>query len=192
MTKKKKMTAEQEYQHDYYLRNKKKRTKTLKEAWKNDPRWRASEQERARERRGRLRSAKAGPRFEQMIKERRAAAERTRPPRFVLINRQDVQVWTSGSLGREVGRSPRTVRGWLRDGTLPGATAYVDGAAFFSHRFCQAVYLACERLYYLNGRGEHLVLKRLIREELAKEGISFVTLGADNETGRIKAKAVIA
>ena len=188
----KKLTAEQEYQRDYYRRNKKLRTSQLRDKWKNDPRWKEQEQERARERRGRLRAGKAQERFEEMIEEKRDAGERTRPPRPALINGEAVQVWTTGSLGREVGRSARAVRGWLRDGILPGATVFVDDAAFFSRRFCQAVYKACERLYYLNGRGEHKVLKRLIREELAEEAISFVPLGGNNESGRITATAVIA
>lgn len=187
-----KLTAEQAYQAEYYQQHRDERTKTLRERWQDDPVFRAREQERAKKRRGELRAQRAGRRFEQMVDEKRAKGDATRPPRFVMLRGEPVQVWTSGSLGREVGRSPRAIRGWLRDGVLPGATAYIGDAAFFARDFCEAVWRACKRIYYLDGRGDKQVLKRIIREELAAGRVSYVPQGGDNEKDRITATAVAA
>jgi len=179
-------TTEQEYQRDYYKKNKVNRTKALKERWANDAAFRETERERNQKRRGQLRAEKAGWRFHAMIHERRKRLEPTRPPRWVLIGSGPAQqVWTTGSLGREVGRSGKAIRSWLREGVLPGATVYIGGSSFFSRRFCDAVYRACERLFYLDGRGDRLVLKRLVREELAKTNTGFVPPGGDNSEDRV-------
>jgi hypothetical protein len=184
--------SEQEYQRRYYQEHRQERTKLLRERWRHDPEYRAREQERAKKRRGELRAQRAAERFEQMIERKQAAGGVTRPPRFVMLRGQPVQVWTSGSLGREVGRSPRAIRGWLRDGVLPGATAYIGEAAFFSRDFCEAVWRACKRIYYLDGRGDKQVLKRIIREELAAGRVSYVPPNGDNEQDRVTATAVAA
>lgn len=184
------LTPDQRYQQDYYRQHRDKRTKRLRERWKNDPSFRQRERDRAKKRRGELRAERAPDRFERMVAEKLAKAEPTRPPRFVLINGKEVQVWTSGSLGREVGRSPRAIRGWLREGVLPGATAYIGDAAFFERIFCAAIWRACKRIYYLDGRGDKQVLKRIIREELAKDCVTYVPPGGNNETDRVVATAV--
>ncbi len=185
-----KRTQEQEYQRTYYQEHRDDRSRAGRERWRDDPVYRANEQERARRRRGELRAKRAGLRFEQMVSAKQAVAGPTRPPRFVMLRGKPVQVWTSGSLGREVGRSPRAIRGWLRDGVLPGATAYIGEAAFFERDFCAAVWRACQRIYYLDGRGDKQVLKRIIREELAAGQVSYVPPNGDNERDRYVASAV--
>lgn len=188
-----KLTPEQVYQARYYTKNRKKLRKKSSDKWHTDPKWRANEQARAQRRRGELRAERAHVRFETMVAEKRERAGPTRPPRFMARFQGDKsppQVWTSGDLGREIGRSPRAVRGWVREGVLPGASVFVGGVAFFARDFCEAVYLACERLYYLDGRGDKRVLKRLIMEELAAKSISYVPYGKTNQE-RVAAAAVV-
>lgn len=173
-------TAEQQYQAEYYEANKTKRRKKLKHKWKTDPAFREQERQRNKKRRALLRAEKAAGRFEQMVAEKREQAEQTKPPRFIEIDGEVVQVWTTGSLGREVGRSARAVRTWMRRGDLPGASVFTrDGAAWFTREFCEAVREACKRLYYLNGRGDRKVLRRLIAEELESASISYVPFGKE-------------
>jgi len=185
MTQEKTLTPEQEYQREYYRTNKAKRKRELRERWHNDPAFRRAEQERARKRRGELRAEKASDRFREMIEEKRKVMKTTRPPRLVMVGTgAPVEVYTTGSLGREVGRNARAIRAWLHKGVLPGATAYIGGSAYFSKRFCLAVFRACERLYFLDGRGDRQVLKRLVREELTKDSISYVPRGQDDNSDR--------
>jgi hypothetical protein len=181
---------EANYQREYYAEHKKKIRARCHEQWRNDPLWRAGEQERARRRRGELRAQRAADRFAAMVLDKQLNEPVTRPPRFIMLRGAPVQVWTSGSLGREVGRSPRAIRGWLREGVLPGATAYIGEAAFFAHDFCSAVWRACKRIYYLDGRGDKQVLKRIIREELAAGRVIYVPPNGDNERDRLVASAV--
>ena len=180
------LTPEQEYQREYYRTNKTKRKRALSERWHNDPAFRRQEQARARKRRGELRAEKAPGRFREMISEKRKVMKATRPPRLVLTGEDaPVEVYTTGSLGREVGRSARAIRAWLHRGVLPGATAYIGGSAYFSRRYCVAVFEACERLYYLDGRGDRQVLKRLVREELSSKRISYVPHGQEDNSDRV-------
>lgn len=173
-------TREQRYQAEYYQLNKAKRTRRNKRRWREDPEYRRREQERLAKRRAFERAEKASDRFQAMIEERRDREEVTKLPRFIVIRKRLVQVWSTGDLGREVGRSPRAVRMWLNKGVLPGATVFIKGAAWFSRVFCMAVHRACERLYYLNGRGKRTVLARLVREELVAARISYVPVDGDD------------
>lgn len=168
------LTSEQKYQRDYYQQNKEDRQSYAKDRWEHDLEYREREIQRAKDRRARERASKASSRFVQMIEERRAEADDTCNPLLTDVDGEQVLVYTSGSLSREVGRSARAIRMWLNDGTLPGATVFIQRRAYFSERFCNAVYRACEELFYLNGRGEKKILKRLIVKELAKEGITYV------------------
>lgn len=185
MSRAEQLTPEQEYQRDYYRAHKEERTQEISDKWQNDPRFRRKEQLRNRRRRALLRAKKAPGRLQEMIDERRAERASTRPPRFVvvggrvegdrIVGGRVVQVWTTGSLGREVGRTSRAVRDWLRSNVLPGASAFTsDGRAWFSRAFCEAVYRACKQLYFLNGRGDRRVLARLVREELDGANVHFV------------------
>lgn len=173
----KKLTSEQEYQRDYYRENKDARSKELSERWHNDPVFRDKERDRNKKRRALIRAPRAPNRLKEMIEERRAEHVATRPPRFAvvggrvkgdrIIGGKVVQVWNTGSLSRELGRTPRAVQAWIRRGELPGATCFTrDGRAWFSERFAEAVLRACAKLYFLNGRGDRKVLCRLINEEL--------------------------
>jgi hypothetical protein len=180
-------TPEQEYQSEYYQTHKSERTANLRQKWQDDPVFRQKERERNKRRRALIRAEKAKGRFEAMVESKREQAEPTKPPRFIEIEGEHVQVWTAGSLGREIGRSARAVRTWIRRGDLPGASVFTrDGAAWFTREFCRAVRTACERLYYLNGRGDRRVLRRLIMEELVAAGISYVPFGAE-PTARVVA-----
>jgi hypothetical protein len=174
-------TSEQAYQQAYYEAHKAERTKKLRRQWREDPVFRRKERERNRSRRALLRAERAGARFADMVEARRKDKAATKPPRFITIDGEVKQVWTTGSLGREVGRTARAIRTWMRRGDLPGASAFTrDGAAWFTLEFCQAVYRACERLYYLNGRGDRKVLRRLIMEELATAGVTFIPYGSED------------
>ena len=175
------LTPEQVYQRDYYQEHKAKRKRELSERWRNDPTFRREEQARAQKRRGELRAEKAGVRFREMIEEEQQKMVPTVVPHFIHTGEDEpVEVFTTGSLGREVGRSARSIRAWLHCGVLPGPSAWIKGSAYFSRRDGRAVYKACERLYYLDGRGDRRVLKRLVREELAREQISYVLRGQCN------------
>ena len=168
------LTPEQEYQRQYYREHKDERRDYAKDRWDNDREYREREIQRARDRRARQRADKASDRFKAMVESRRAEKDNTCCPLLTEVEEEQVLVYTSGSLSREVGRSTRAIRMWLNDGTLPGATVFIQRRAYFSERFCQAVYRACEELFYLNGRGEKKILKRLILKELAQEGITYV------------------
>jgi hypothetical protein len=172
------LTPAQEYQRDYYRRNKAKRTKDLSERWHNDPEFRNKERARNKRRRALNRAVpeRAG-RLQAMIEERRSEATPTWPPRFVvvggrvkgdrIVGGKIYQVWSVGSLSREVGRTARAVRAWVSRGDIPGATCFTrDGRSWFSESFAEAVLDACEKLYFLDGRGDRKVLRRLIHEEL--------------------------
>jgi len=193
-----------EYQATYYQEHKTERTEKLRDKWHNDPVWQQRERERAKKRRALIRAEKADGRFDQMIVERRQEMTPTRPPRFIVIGGklkgdrivggEIVQVWTTGSAGREVGRTARAIRSWLTHPkhakrALPGASCFTkDGAAWFTWAFAEAVRCACERLYYLNGRGDRKVLRRLVIEELAEAGITYVPTGGA-EADRVAAVA---
>jgi len=167
-------TSEQTYQAEYYERKKDERTEKLRQLWSDDPEFRKKEQARNRRRRSLIRAEKAKGRFEAMIESKREGAAPTKPPRFILIDGETQQVWTTGSLGREVGRSARAVRTWMRRGDLPGASVFTrDGAAWFTREFCEAVKRACARLYYFDGRGDRKVLRRLIIEELTTGQVPY-------------------
>lgn len=178
-----KLTSEQTYQRQYYRDHITERKDYAQDRWENDREYRRREMQRAKDRRAQERAGKASDRFRAMVDERRGALEETRTPVRTWEGDENVMVFTAGSLAREIGRSKRAVGAWLRDGTLPGATVFLDVRCengrvvrkpFFSKQFGGAVYRACEQLFYLNGRGEKKVLKRLIRDEMTKTKIIYV------------------
>lgn len=192
------LTREQEYQRQYYQDNLEERRRYAQDRWRNNREYQQREIQRAKDRRALARAAKASDRFKAMVEERRAEGAETRPPLLTRVEGENVEVYTTGSLGREVGRSDRAIRMWLRDGTLPGATVFATvrndesgrdvRRAYFSKRFCAAVYKACEELFYLNGRGEKKVLKRLIMKQLHEADITFVPYEHRGDNGvRVKA-----
>ena len=181
-------TSEKEYQQEYYEAHKEERTAKLARLWRDDPAFRKKERDRNKRRRALIRAEKAKDRFDEMVESKRGDAAQTKPPRFVMIDGECKPVWTTGSLGREVGRSARAVRTWMRRGDLPGASVFTrDGAAWFTREFCEAVRRACERLYYFNGRGDRRVLRRLITEELAEAKVSYVQFGDESAEQRVTA-----
>ena len=168
---------DREYQRQYYEEHQAERSEHNRWRWENDPEYKRREIERSRKRRALKRAEKASDRFQEMVESKRGDLTTTEVPRPIILNRRKVWVYTTGSLGREVGRSPRVIREWLNEGVLPGASTFVKGAALFTVKYGEAVRRACERLYYLDGRGCKRVLKRLIHEELFKGKISFIPLG---------------
>lgn len=183
--------AERDYQKDYYDEHRDERSRKNRWMWNNDPEYRRNEIARSQRRRAQRRAETASDRFKQMVEGKRTDPAPTKPPRIAVVKSRRVWVYTTGSLGREIGRSARVVREWLNEGVLPGASTFVSGVAYFSKPYCEAVYSACERLYYLDGRGSKRVLKRLIREELAQAKVSFVPLGGHNEMDRTTAVSAV-
>ena len=108
----------------------------------------------------------------------------TQVPRDVWIKDEPERCYSSGSLAREIGRESRTVRLWLSERVLPGATAFfaVDTVpdAYFSAGFCAAVKRACRRLYRLDARFPRSKLRGLVLEELARAGESYIPVGGDD------------
>lgn len=168
------LTADQKYQKEYYREHKDDRRDYSKDRWDNEPGYRKREIQRARDRRATVRAGKATDRFRSLVEARRKDDTDVCQPLLTLVGDDKVLVYTSGSLSREIGRSPRVIRMWLQDGTLPGATVFVQRRAYFSERMSKAVYRACEELFHLNGRGEKRILKRLIARELARDKITYV------------------
>ena len=169
------LTKEQKYQRDYYQDHAEERRQYAKDRWENDREYREREIQRSSDRRALERAEKGRKRFKAMVEKRKAEDPDTRCPLKTEIDGEPVWVYTTGELAREVGRSPRAIRAWLREGALPGATIWIKGRAYFSERFCKAVYAACEELFLLDGRGDKKVLKVLIIKALRKEGITYVT-----------------
>jgi len=109
----------------------------------------------------------------------------TQVPRDVWIDGHPVRCYSSGSLAREIGRESKTIRSWLRQRVLPGATAFFDVVdtrpdAYFSEAFCTAVKKACRRLYRLDSRFPRSKLRGLILEELARAKESYIPVGGSD------------
>ncbi len=184
------LTKEQQYQKDYYEQNKRKRSDQNKWNWKNNPVYREKERKRCALRSAYRRSETAGDRFKNMIAEKRGEMSGTAKPQRAEIDGEVVWVYSTGSLGREIGRSARATRTWLTHPdvskrALPGASIFVHGVAYFTKEFCEAIYDACRRLYYLDARGTRAKLFGLVMEELATAGVSYVPVGGDNERDRV-------
>ena len=173
--------SERQYQASYYQRV----TKTRREGrWHSDSEYREKEQDRARKRRALKRAETADSRFDEMVERKKQKMSKTQAPRDVWIRGKPVRCYSSGSLGREVGREARTIRLWLDATYLPGATAFLGIGkpdAYFSAAFCKAVKRACRRLYRLDARFPRDKLRGLVIEELARAGESYVAIGAPEE-----------
>jgi hypothetical protein len=174
--------TDKEYQADYYQRVTKKKRKGR---WSTDTDYRENEQARARRRRALKRAQTADERFEAAILAKKAQAKGTLIPRDVWIDGDPVRCYSSGSLAREIGRESRTIRLWLRQRVLPGATVFfavkTTPDAYFSRGFCAAVKRACRRLYRLDARLPKDKLRGLVLEELAREGESYVPVGGTED-----------
>lgn len=168
------LTEEQRYQRDYYRKHRKKRSKKHKERWRKDREYREREIQRQREKRAEARKATASERFEQRVEEKRQAEKPTRKPRLADVNGRRVFVYGTGSLAREVGREDATIRAWLAQDVLPGASVWIARRAHFTVEFSQAVRNACKRLYEEDGRGNLDILAQLVRAELRKADVSYV------------------
>jgi len=172
---------EQQYQAEYYQRVTKDKRRGR---WNRDTDYREKEQDRARDRRALKRAATADARFDAMVADKKTQASRTQAPRDVWIKGHPVRCYSSGSLGREIGREGRTIRLWLDANYLPGATAFFGSEkpnAYFSARFCAAVKRACRRLYRLDARFPRNKLRGLVLEELAGADESYVPVGGSED-----------
>ena len=172
-----KREATRGYQHDYYLRTRKTRLRERARRWKEDPDFRARELERARKERSEERRKRAANKFAEMVARKRAEAEkrdvdRKRParrPRLIAFTgkKADLQpAYPSGTAALCIGRGGETLRGWLNEGVIPGASAFYGDKAYFTQGVIDAMYRACFRLYFEDGNGNLEVLTRLVREEL--------------------------
>lgn len=172
---------EREYQHEYYKRRRKKLLAERRHRWRTDPKYRQRETERARQARALKRSENAKARFEAKVDEKKDLDRVPRRGRLVEIEGKREWVYTTGSLGAFIGREPNTIRAWMDQGILPGASIFIGNSRRFTRGFCLAVRAACRRLYFVSGRGERSVLRRLVMEELEKAGESYVPKGGTEE-----------
>lgn len=172
---------ERQYQHDYYKRRRKKLLAERRHRWRTDPSYRERETERARKARAIKRSESAEERFESKVEEKKDLERVPRRGRLVEIDGKREWTYTTGSLGAYIGREPNTIRAWMDQGVLPGASIFIGNSRRFTRGFCDAVRAACRRLYFISGRGERSVLRRLIMEELERAGESYVPKGGTEE-----------
>jgi hypothetical protein len=163
------------YQAEYYQRNADDRLTEAKTKWKSDPAYRKRETDRKKDSRAVERGKTAEDRFLKMVATKAANPSKHRNPRWAEINGTRVEVYSTGYLGEAVGRDTSTMRMWLNEGVLPGCSVVLDGANWFSKGYIAAVFNACRKLYYFDGRGERGTLKRLIREQLEQAGEKWVT-----------------
>jgi len=169
------------YQAAYYQSVQKERRRGK---WHRNSDYREKEQARARRRRALRRAELVDARFDAMVADKKGAWGRTQAPRDVWVGGNPVRCYSSGSLGREVGREARTIRLWLDNTYLPGATAFLGAGkpdAYFSAPFCRAVKRACRRLYRLDARFPRDKLRGLVLEELAAVKESYVPVGGTEE-----------
>lgn len=197
-----------QYQHDYYLKTRKDRLKAHRERWNEDPEFRKAALDRAKEERATVRGAKAHAKFQAMIDRANADEEKKRAdqekravkakrkglrgphgPRrqpyglrkLSLTGKADdlVEFYPSGTFALTIGRKTETIRDWLKAKVLPGASAFFGGKAYFTESFIQAVYRACESLYFKDGNGRLEILRDLIMRELALASESYVAPGSE-------------
>lgn len=173
----KELTPEQLYQRKYHRENRERRAKARAERRKKDAEFREADIQRLRERRAERRREVAAEKFEQLVEEKREKLAPTRRPRFAEIDGERVFVYGTGTLAREVGREDATIRAWLSQGVLPGASVWVGRRAQFTEDYCAAVRRACRRLLLEDGRGDLEILKQLILQEFRDSEITFVRKG---------------
>jgi len=180
-------SKERRYQHGRYLETRKTRLAHAKERWASDPEYRLRESERAKDKRAEARAASASERFSTSVAAVKAQAPKTRAPRIVTVDGHEVWVYSSGHLAVEVGRCPMTIREWLDDGVLPGATIR-DGSGryWFSSAFISACARAVIEVLRRDARGKRDILRRLMLDELERAKVSYVPLGAVAESARVR------
>lgn len=162
------------YQANYYQINAETRLASASRKWQRDRKYRRREMDRKKDSRAITRSRTAEERFLAMVADKAANPSKHRHPRWAEINGERVEVYSTGFLGEAVGRDTSTMRMWLNEGVLPGASVVLDGSNWFSKGFITAVFEACRKLYYFDGRGERATLKRLVLEQLEAGGEMWV------------------
>jgi hypothetical protein len=172
-----KLTEDQLYQRNYHRSNKVRRAKARALRRKKDTAFREADIERLRQRRADKRAEVADAKFAALVEEKRDKLSPTRRPRLVEINDERVYVFGTGTLAREVGREDATIRAWLSQGILPGASVWIGRRAQFTKQYCGAVRRACRGLLLEDGRGDLTILKQLIRQEFKDSGITYVRKG---------------
>jgi hypothetical protein len=186
------------YSADWWEKNKERVTKERKKRYHKDESFREKILDASKTRRPIVRAQKAEGRFEAMVAEKKLKAQAKggkteKRPRFVSVDGKEQFVYPAGHLALECGREPATIRLWLERDILPGATMFFgEGThgtkSYFSEGFVKAVVEACRVLYHLDGNGSRTILKRLVREELAKTEESYVPHGK-TEAERVRPQA---
>lgn len=168
------LTPEQLYQRNYYREKKAERAKAHAERWAKDKEYREREIQRQRDKRQEEREAVALERFNARVEEKRAKAKLTRRPKFVeLSTGERTYVYGTGSMAREVGREDATIRSWLVNGILPGASIWIGRRAHFTPEFIGAVRDACKRMLCEDGRGDNDRFTELVCEALESAQIHY-------------------
>jgi len=173
----------------WYQQNKEERNAARRARYAEDQKHRSSILEAARSRRPEERKSKARGKFEDLVIENRdkvgnldlTTARRGRKghPRYAKLSNGWVGwVHSTRTLALMVGRRPCTIARWVDAGVLPGSTARFGRRYFFSKKFMQAVRRACKRLFYEDGNGSRDLLSQLIREELTRDGLSWLPPGS--------------
>jgi hypothetical protein len=168
------LTSDQLYQRNYHRDNRARRKKSRAKRRKQDKEFREQDIQRLRDRRAQRRQEVAVEKFNQLVEAKREKCQITRRPRMVEIDGERVFVFGTGSLAREVGREDATIRAWLAQAVLPGASVWVGRRAQFTKAYCEAVRAACRKLLLEDGRGDLDILHGLIRDELREREITFV------------------
>lgn len=162
------------YQANYYQTHADARLENAAQKWESDSGYRRREMDRKKDVRATQRAHTAEARFLRMVAEKAENPSKHRKPRWADVGGSRVEVYSTGFLGEAVGRDTSTMRMWLNEGVLPGASVVLDGANWFSKTFITAVFEACRKLYYFDGRGERSTLKRLILGQLDAVGEKWV------------------
>jgi hypothetical protein len=179
------------YSRTYYLKTRKDRLAEHRKKWKADPDFRKAALDRAKEERAAVRASKAQDKFQAMIERAKGDLEkhnkklkrqRKRPYGLRKVSLTGkaadlVEVYPSGTFATAIGRKTDTIRDWIKAKVLPGASIFLGGKAYFTERFIQAVYRACEQLYFKDGNGRLEILRALVLTELANARESYIPAG---------------
>ncbi len=178
MGKKRAKTAKERYEA-WYARNSTALSEKRRALYESDPDYRDRVLEQSRSYRGRLREKKAEGRFKKRLvtyKKKHGKNSKRRPRRFLIDGRKE-WVYSTAELAARVGRVQTTLRSWLAEGVLPGASVIISGRYHFTKEFMDAVERACRRLPHIHGAGRRDVLGKLIREEILYGRVSWVPRG---------------
>jgi len=171
--------------------------------YRNDPEYRQAVLERSRKRREAARKRKARARFRRDMDKRdlsearrwqrsvragRRGMPRRIPPVDEVLGPGDDRTgqWVYGTtaLSSAVGRSQSTVRAWLSEGVLPGASTIIGQRYWFTRPFIDAVLAACRKVYEHDSNGSRAVLKGLVKDALVEAGVSWVPPGGKEKDRR--------